>query len=360
MLVVGVAVAAGCSSSGGSGSGSGEYSIVDAVDQIPESIVEDEVMILTGDLVAASDAAGVERPDDLDDAPLWLNSLTGVPGPEGTDVSVFVPIGDLSTAGLRFGDLAGFEDELGWSILDLDSFVEVTLPPTTFAVLDGDFGDDPLDRLDELGDGVFTYGSGDDLEQDIENRNPVDQLGRPIRFGYENGRMAMSTVTPAVEQWLGGDGGDGLDDLAAMAAVLDDADAYAAVMRVSDGGFEFGDGAPMPREMVEAVLDEDWLPTEPFHAVAIGWSVDDGDAVVTMVFAHDDADAASDNVERFEAMLSDGISLRAQRPLDSVFDLVDVTSDDDLVVVTVTMVDDTPAIQAFNAMVQRDAPFVHE
>lgn len=347
--------AAGCSSSGGSGSG--DYSVADAVNQIPPSVVDGEILIYTGDLITATEVAGLELPKSPDDATQWMFDLTYEAGVADADVPVFVPIGDLSGAGAKINDFEGFEAELGWSIFDIRSFVEFSVPPGVFAVVNGDF-DDPLDRLDELDGGVFTHGSGEDFEQDLNNRNPVDQLGRPIRFGEKDGRVAISTSTSAVEEWLEAQG-SGRVDLMAMAEALDDADAYAAVLHSAESGYSLTETFPFPPEDVERIIGEDWLPTEPFHAVAIGWSVDDDGAVLTFVFAHDDNEGAEANVERFERLFAEASSIVRREPIGEIFDLTDVTAADNLVVVTATPAGDSHVSTALQSLVARDVPFAH-
>lgn len=356
-MTAGLVAVAGCSSSGGSGTS--EYSVSEALSQLPPASVNEGALIVTGDLLRASEIAGLERPDNLEDGIDWFYNLTlGNPSAD-VDVPVFVPVGDMASAGAQTSGFEEFEDALAWSLIDIDWFVEASQPPTTFAMVNGDFDEEILDGLDDLGDGVFSFGSGDDFEQDIENRSPVDPLGRPIRFAEEDGRLAMSTSTAAVEQWLDGDGGSNLDDLEEVAEALDDAGAYSAVLHSPEKGFGIaGAQRALSPAQLEALTDEGRLPTEAFHSIGIGWSADDGDAVVTMVFAHDDADAAETNAEKFEALFADGANLGGL-PLDEVYDLQDVTTDGALVIVSVMPTEGAPVAAAFQGLLSMDIPFVH-
>src|SRR5690606_32463558 len=96
--------------------------------QLPAAAPDATVLVQAGDLVTASEAAGVERPDDLDGQALvdWLGPLTGGPGAEET--LVFVPIASLFNAP-RLLQHEEFADELGFSVLDAEAFVEQSTPP---------------------------------------------------------------------------------------------------------------------------------------------------------------------------------------------------------------------------------------
>ena len=166
----------------------------------------DGLMVQTGDLVAATELAGLERPSepDIDAVASWIFPLTGLPR-EDEFAPLFVPLGQVfNYQSLR--DIAEFDTALGWSLVDANAFVEQSTPPESFAVITGDFDETTLNPdLTEVADGVVSYGEGEDFETNLSgDPNPVDRLGRPVRLAWDGDRIAASFSTPFVQQWLAG------------------------------------------------------------------------------------------------------------------------------------------------------------
>lgn len=356
IAVIGAACNGESESSGGLVSGD-DYSVADAVSEIPPEVVGDDILISTGDLVQASEAAGIDLPETFADVPEWILAISNA----GADGVVHVPFDEYASAGYVTGQIEEFEEEVGYSILDIEAFVELSNPPDAFAVVTGDLDGDSLSGgLDDLGDGVVSHGTGEDFETDLENASAVSRIGRPTRFAEDGGRIAISPSTPAVEGWIAGDGAAPTAQLEEIAARLDDADVFAGLLLAADDGFSAVRAlGPAPDSAVQRVLEQEWLPPAPFDTVGIGWGVDDGRAVVTVVFAHDSDDAAEDNAEAFEAMFDEGESLQAGRPLEDLYDVQDISVDGGLVTVRLHPAPDTPPSLIHRALVQGDAPFIH-
>src|SRR5690606_10685044 len=106
----------------------------------------------------------------------WLAALTGVrtDGP----TSVFVPLASSFQIN-QAASIDEFEAEVGWSVLDADTFVEAIKAPRSFMVISGDFDDDVFDDADviELPEGIVTAGEGKDHLTDLANRTAARPLG---------------------------------------------------------------------------------------------------------------------------------------------------------------------------------------
>lgn len=267
LLITG-ALAAGCSDDPDPIESGDDYSVYDALSELPSSL-EDEPLIFTGDLARAGEVAGLERPTDPDDSEStgdWVLGLSAGSRVDGTP-QAYVPLLPALGQGLP----AEKVKEVGWSVVDVDSFVGTT----HFLVASGDFDDNTLADLPEVDDGIVT-----DID-DQEEEESDGALGLLTRFAEDDGRLAASSETDTVKEWL--DDGESLADDAAYADVakaLDEQDAYsAAITRLPDD--------------------------EAYDLVGIGWSEDDDEPLVSAAYHFDSEDAAEDNVdslrERFES-----------------------------------------------------------
>ena len=206
--------------------------------------------------------------------------------------------------------------EVGWSVVDVDSFVGTN----HFLVASGDFDDNTLDDLPEVDDGIVT-----DIE-DHEDEESDGAMGLLTRFAEDDGRLVASSETDTVKEWLGD--GESLADNAAYADVakaLDEQDVYSAA--------------------ITRLPDDD----EAYDLVAIGWSEDDDEPLVSAAYHFDSEDAAEDNVdslrERFE---SDAFAEH--------LDVEDAGTEGSSVVVTTRPQDDTIDL-LLRALVQFGPPF---
>lgn len=253
--------ASGCAAgAGGLASGDG-YSVLGALGEIPASAADDQYFVSTADVASAIESAGLERGSGLDPEEHvdWVMALTAGTSPEETG-HLFVPLTD--TLGFsRLQQLEEFHGELGWSLANVDAFVEVDATPRRVLVVEGDV--ELAANLVEHEGGVVSAGEGDDLWVDLETRTAARPLGSPLRLTQNGRRIISSTTTEPVQAWLDGDGETLADneELAAIANALDDADVLSAVIAV---GFEFG--APGGGQ------DDRTLPADPFTSIAIGWA----------------------------------------------------------------------------------------
>ncbi|MFV0306395.1 MAG: hypothetical protein ACK5OX_01465 [Desertimonas sp.] len=340
--------------------------VVDGLAQLPASELSDNPLITIADLDAATDANGLQRPTGPDDPDgvQWMMGLTGV-GPSGEPAPpVFVPVPR------RFSqtfDPAGFADIAGWSILDVDTIAAVDAPPHEFIVVGDDFtADDLSSGLIELADGVVTDRDGDDGMQDLRERGPVDDLGRPVRFATTDGHIALSLSTPAIESWLAGSADTLADDpaLLAVGTALDDAGVMSASLTtramIGPGPEVLLDPAATPDEIEETIDALSGIAlNQLYDALGIGWSVDDSGApLITLAYHFATADAATESAERLTAIFADGSSARTGAALSESFEMLDASTADHVAVITLGTVDDTPPAIILSMLMSRDLPFM--
>jgi hypothetical protein len=326
-----------------------------------------------GDRVAAGDGFSVEgglaelaAPPDADEGQMITLTVVdldaaaaanGGAAPDDEEALVFVPPIE-ALGGSRGARADEVEAELGWSLDDVDALAEVVAPPFRFAVVTGDVDEDALARADLAQDGeIYSAGDGEDLEQDPDDVTAARPIGAPLRMAVDDGRLAASSSTAAVEGWLEGDG-DTLaadDDLAAVAAALDEADAVSAFL--ARGDLTSRAAAIPDEEVAERLADE--LPiAEPFSAVGVGWGAEDGEAVMTVAYAFGDEDTATAAVTQVEAAFT-GASLQTRRPLTDLVTVEEVEADGSVVVAHLTLGEDGRARVLADMLISRDLPFVH-
>jgi hypothetical protein len=342
-----------------------DYTVLGALAELPVSTDTDGLVVQTGDLVAATQLAGLERPSeaDIDAVASWIFPLTGLPR-DDEFAPLFVPLGRVFNY-QNLGDIAEFESALGWSLVDANAFVEQSTPPDSFAVITGDFDETTLNPdLTEVADGVVSYGEGDDFETNLSgDRNPVDGLGRPVRLASEGNRIAASFSTTSVQQWLAGPDESLADDatLAAVATALDEADVVAAVLTHVEPGFDqLVGGQPISSEVLAHLQDEveDQVPLAPFDAVGFGWNVVDGKAAITVAYHFSSREEAADSVASLESLYREGLSLVRREPISESITIDDIAAADDVVTVSLSVPGDSRPQVIYDMLLQRDLPFI--
>ena len=342
-----------------------DYTVLGALAELPVSTDTDGLMVQTGDLVAATELAGLERPSepDIDAVASWIFPLTGLPR-EDEFAPLFVPLGQVfNYQYLR--DIAEFDTALGWSLVDADAFVEQSTPPESFAVITGDFDETTLNPdLTEVADGVVSYGEGEDFETNLRgDPNPVDRLGRPVRLAWDGDRIAASFSTPFVQQWLAEPDETLADDaaLAGVATALDEADVVAAVLtRVEPGFDQLGSSQPISSEVLAELQDvvQDQVPLAPFDAVGFGWNAVDGEAAITVAYHFSSADGAADSVASLEKLYREGLSMVTNEPISESVTIDEIAATGDVVSVSLSIPDDSRPQVIYDMLLRRDLPFI--
>lgn len=380
-VVVGAAAVALTVSACGGGDGgalaSGEdYSVLGALAELPAA-PEGRVWVETADLRAASELAEHPRPETLDpeEATRWVSLLGGGPqqqeGGEAWEMD-YLPIHvrtPTMTQPTATHQIQEFHDAAGWSVLDVEAFIEVSgeagvLPDT---VLVGEFADETIAGLPEVDDGVRTIGEGADGEITIDGASAVDQLGRPIRVAHEDGRLALSLQTDTVQDWLGGRDETLADHegLAALATALDEAEVVAATLSVG-GPFTLADhplaGSLNPDADTHlAQLEEqlDFLPEHAFDAAAVGRTVQDGEPVLIAAYYFGDDETAEASVESVRTVFSEGMDTTGIR-LTELYDVVDIAAEGPVLTATLHPVHPQITHQFVSTLDRAEVPFLHQ
>lgn len=340
--------------------------VVDGLALLPASQLGENPSIMVADLDAATAANGLERPTDPadPDGTRWLGGLTGFAATGESPPPVFVP---LPQRFVRTYDPAGFTDAVGWSIIDVGTIAAIESPPQEFVVVGDELSEDDLSsRLTDLGGGVLTDRDGEDLETDLGEGGPVDELGRPVRLGATDGHIAISLSTTAVESWLAGSAETLADDpaLLAVGSALDDAGVVSAFLSTADpAGLDpavmLGERATP--EQIEQMIAElsDVALTQPYDAVGMGWAASEaGEPVVTLALHFLDDDAATEATTRLPSIFADGVSVIDRRPLSERLEVLDAVSEDSVAVVTLRPAADGRPQTLFQMFMQRDLPFI--
>lgn len=333
-LALAAGTTAGCGDDGPDHLTAGDgFSVEAALAELPVPTEDgDGLTVVIFDLTAAAEANGAgERPtSEGEDLGRWLLTATGTATPEGEDgfPPVFLPPVDvLGSQGIA--QVEEIEDEVGWSVLDVDAVAEATLPPQRFGVVTGDVGEDTFADagLEPDEDGVVSVGEGEDGEVDPDHTSPARPLGAALRMAADGDRLAVSSSTEAAAEWLDGEAETLAedDDLRSIAAALDDADALCAYLTVVADGLDF-------------------------TAVGFGWSVEDGEPRMTLAFAYDDEGAAEGDAGEIEAALT-GDDVADQVALD------EVEVDEGVVVAHVRPGPEGRPQSALDMLIQRDGPF---
>jgi hypothetical protein len=335
-----------------------DFSVEAALAELPvPDVDEDQLYTVTiADLDAATEINGAERPDDTDQQAVaqWLLPAQGTVAPEGEDFApIFVP--PIETAGgSRAVQAAEFEDELGWSVVDVAAAAEVVVPPFRFGVVAGELDEATLEDadLEALEDGVFSAGEGEDGETHPDATTVARPIGAPLRLAADDGRLATSSSTEAVQDWASGEAATLAEDdaLRAIAAALDDADAVSALLAV---GIQGPEGNRPPGRDQPPLIGED------FTAVGIGWGVEDGAPAITVAYAFADEATAEDAVDQVEAVYAEGVSLQTAEPISEKVTVGDVEADGSVVVAHLTLPEGNRPQVLADMLIIGDAPFTH-
>jgi hypothetical protein len=367
LFVVGAALAslAACSGDDGGGddSSSGDFSVVNALADLPSSALEDDYLLTAADLDRATELAGATRPapssNDEDEIFEWALSIDGIRQSEDGEWAAVATLLPEATNPRQLAGTEEFRDELGWTLLDVGWFAEVYAPPARFTVLHGEFDVEQIDAaIDSNDDDVWSIGE-EDFAQDLTQISAARPIGESLRLAEQDGALAVSKSTPPIEEWLDGD--DRLDadeELVAVAEALDDHEVYAAM--ILDGDDLLTDplsiaGRNASPEQIEEIEERfGGMLLAPFEVLGAGLTVVDDEAVGVLAYEHASADLAEENADALEALFGEGTSVRTNQPLSDLFRDVTVEADGTTVTVTFGFTDDTSVITLWNAIHARE------
>jgi hypothetical protein len=328
--------------------GSGEsFSILAGLAEVPVRVTDlssdvdqsDLVEVLVGDLAAASAAAGRSRPEkSADDREVveWARSIT-----EG---AVFVPIPRELATGGGIALAQDYRDEVGFALNDVDSYVWWYALPESGAVWAGGLS---VAATSEVADGVVSLGEGEDFAFDPSQRSVARSIGAPLRFAERDGLVLSTKSTRVALDWL-----DGASDrlagdpvFAAAASALDERDVIGAVMVRADHS--------EPDDRSDALIQQ------PFDLISIGWALESGEPLITVVYSFATPESASTASSDIDAVFSTA-PLSNGQPISEIVTLDAVTVDGSQVIATLKMADGGRGPEFLYQMLLRpESPFMH-
>lgn len=263
--------------------------------------------ILWGDFEEAAELAGIERrptrPRD-DDAPPYIRAVTGgyggfAEGGEPSPVALVPP--EVVHAELA-DELMAFDDDVGWTLLDVDRFVERTTAPGVVSVLQGGFDDEDMNEALGLPvEGVWLAGAAEDHAEDPNAATAARPRGESQWLARDGDYLTIARAegdSAAVRRSLAGVAGTPTfaDDegLAGVAEALDAQSPYGAVLE-RPGPVASG------RVVAPSCL--------PSRTTAVGTGIADEDGPVFLVaLAHATPEEAAATADAFPAIVSGGAS----------------------------------------------------
>ncbi|WFE26798.1 hypothetical protein O7623_26560 [Solwaraspora sp. WMMD791] len=312
---------------------------------LPQRLADDEIVLQMADLDRAAELAGVTRPTDPADAEAVRSYLAALsPGASADGPAAVAALLPQQAVPAGKPDLAGFEAELGWSVLDVSWYAEHSNPPNVMTVLGGDFDSDRMtDAMGEPTDGGWQLGNADG-SIDLAGRTVARPFGQPLHLRLSDGRLTVadnSETATALDN-----GAESFADTpaaVALAEAMDAEEAYSVLFRV---GGDYGGGR-----------GGQTLPAA-FDGVA-GGLAHDGAPVAVLAYAHADADSAKANAGALGTLLEQGSSSTGQ-PWSQRFTEPEVRQDGDTVVVRLRPTDGAPASIVYQLLQRQDSLITHE
>lgn len=333
-------VAAGCSSSTDPGADGGL--VARALSDLPQIPADGSVQIVVGDFAAAAELQNVASARFTDQYRAVIFPRPRTEG--GIGFQFAVPEFFRSPA---LSDET-FEEEAGFSPLQIERFAEVSSPPEKALVIVGPPRWGGIAESHD--DGLMTFGQGNDFDIGLDSIHVFDQLGRPFRVTEIDGRLAATLSTPLLLEWRDGVAPRYSDDdrVAPLAAELDNHDVISAFLLISD--------FLAPPEL--SVEGEQAFISEPFVAAGIGNAVRDGRTVEVVTYHFGAEDVAEAALPSVEVAWTDGSSLLSREPVSQMVELESITQSGPVITV-VYVVPDNRVGPALNMLFARDITFAH-
>jgi hypothetical protein len=291
------------------------------------------MIVAMADLSRAADLADVDPPSDsrrTDAVGTYVRGLTGVralDSEEPVKVAALVP--DAANVDY-WTKMAEFEREVGWSLLDVSWFVEYLDPLNSLMVAGGGFDDRRLGQaMGEPRDGLWRAGPDEDKPASTGARTAARPFGQSLRVVLDDNRLVVGRNTPLVKDATDGGGRTLADNSAmrALAAAMDDANAYSALFNAS--GIHKLDSRFAVKEVPNNV---DRALPRPFDGVAAGLGNDAGVPTVVLAYAHHNRQDAEINAAALRRLIQNGLSLETGTPWNQTFVIRDIRANDSTVI----------------------------
>lgn len=266
-------------------------------------------------------AAGLSLPGpgDTEAVNAYRRALAAEPDP-----GLFVAPAQVT--GARARTMAEWEAELGFTLLDVDADATAGEVPEQVEVAEGSI--DPAavesavraepvwsDVLEEAEHGGTTYWSWlEDGGVDVARRTAAREVGEARRLAAEDGAVAWTRTTAAMEATLDAWHGErdtlaDVDDLAALAAVLDAEGCHSAFLSTDEAAYDAAAVALLPPGGEAPAADPTELALPRYEAVATGVALGAEGTVLVVALHYRDEGAAAAGAEALERVAAEGSSL---------------------------------------------------
>lgn len=343
---------------GGSSKAPDGRSIEGLLRLMPEGSADTQVIVSL--LGVAADAADLDIDGEPGEEQYEMERLAALTDPTG-ELAV------LSPGLLRAARLPGDFDDLLFPPSALSVEIQIGDLPEMTTIALGDLDEEPISdaaleidgvtRRDVEGTEVVSW--LDDAEVDTTRSMPIGSIPSLAgRLAFPDAGMLVHTTNDAdLGRTIDTIGGDAPsladhDDLVAIASALDDAGAHAAflssrpMIALPDiGANKAENGTPEPR----GALD-------PYTAIGVGPTFDDGEAGIVVVVTHEDAAAAEANVENMKQAIAKRSEGTGGNRQPYPFDELDIEARDAVLIARFTTEVPTMWIQL---VVQRDELLTH-
>jgi hypothetical protein len=301
-------------------------------------------MVQLANWEAAREAAGVDQPApdaDPDEIIEYVRAL---------EERGVVAVSEYEYAGRA----VALRDEMGFSAADLDASASSGEPPDIAVVFAGRIDEDAVaeavaedprfgDVVEEVeAEGRPYWSWGEDGAIDVESVSDLRRIGESLRLAVVDGGAVLTRLADTMEDHLALEGGEGRsladdEDVSAVAAVLDDQGALAALIADEPLGFDPSIvGRADDPGVVEELLEEAAaLPT--YRVFGTGVADVDGRSTLVVVLVYGDAETAAEAVPVLQARFDEGESFATRQPWTELVTDAEVVADGRVVIATGTV-----------------------
>jgi hypothetical protein len=317
-------------------------------ERLDEAIADfsNRLVVQAADLRAVDDYLNVARPSAGPEADDWLAMIYS----DGAGLSLTPP--PFPPPGASGTTSQARSDELGFDIVDLDSYATLGLIGRRyFGVFEGaEFA--LSDRFVEVGGGLLSYGSGEDDSRSVDDMSVIRPFGQPVRAAVTTDRVAISSSMADIEAWQRG--GDRLIDDPRMRAAAEALDEF-SLIEVQAYVVDFSVAA-----RIDASAVPEPIPiSEPFSVIAVGTTVDGaGDLSTVITYVFDDPEAAAAMRDSVESAWHQPSARDALAPA-TFYQSIDVEAVGRTIVVTAPLDANTSSSKWIEFLARGEAVFTH-
>lgn len=336
--MVGAGALAGCSGGDGGGSDDGPpspaakpltFSVEAALRELPpvEPADDEPLQVFAGNLAKLAEEGDLPKPVDKQSTSVWFRGLNG---PE-------VYLNGAEGLGLTRLQTGAMRKVLGFDTRDVETYAAVESLPDAVTVLQPKDGVTPKKGVTATGAGKIG-----DIDPAATADAPFPQIFGVARQGDQ---VVLAKTQKMLNTWKArGDGSlADYEPFLEVARALDSHPIYDAVL---------SDRPSNVPPLGQAVYDEMRESMPEFGAVGVAEGVEDGEPVEYIAYHVEDVTQAE---EKIEAVWENGISLRRNEWFQELFDVEDVSTEGNVVMVKI--VSRAEAGIAANMLLMSDTAF---